>query len=757
MFYINFLWACPPEQIVQKRTPFLTDGGGFRLTRSTITEVFEVSHLGEEELQDLLQSYPMLRELRVLSFAELRDSSFVLSLAKLLNNLPHLEVLNLRNNRKIGRNLSQLLVDLRPHVYLAELYLGQCCLTPADLTGLAEQLNNLPKLVVLSLHGNREIGGNLSQLLPGLQSHERLRKLNLERCNLTSDDLIGLAELLNDRLPKLVVLNLCGNPGIGGSPLQLLPGLQSYKHLRNLSLGECNLTSDNLPRLAELINNFPALEVLDLDGNPEIGGNFSQLLSGLQPHEYLRELNFDSYHLKSADMSKLAELLNKFSNLESLNFRYNNSGSLSKLLSGLQPHEYLRELNFRDSVFLLVDLRGLAELLNNLPNLKVLILSRSIGIGKNLSQLLLGLKPHTHLRELNFDNCRLESDDMPKLAELLNNLPNLESLNLESGLISESFLEARKSGNSGNFPRLLLGLKPHMHLKELNLGSCDFTRFDMPKLAELFKKFPNLEVLNLHSNRAIGGNLSQLLPDLEQHMYLKKLVLNNCYLKLADMLQLAELFNKFPNLEVLGLGGNPEIGGNFSNLLLSDFKPHEHLRKLDLERCNFMPADLTRLAELFKKLPALEVLGFAANPKIFRNLSQLSLGFQSYMHLKELDLNQCCLTSADLLALIRKLPQLKLLRIGMEDIAICKPCEEEFPGLKILTPYNPYDLQENSYMFAVFLLAAGFGTLYKKNIINCALEFAQPGPGDADSNPPRDLERLFMGWSASSMKKLGLI
>jgi len=703
MFYINFLWACPPEQIVQKRTPFLTDGGGFRLTRSTITEVFEVSHLGEEELQDLLQSYPMLRELRVLSFAELRDSSFVLSLAKLLNNLPHLEVLNLRNNRKIGRNLSQLLVDLRPHVYLAELYLGQCCLTPADLTGLAEQLNNLPKLVVLSLHGNREIGGNLSQLLPGLQSHERLRKLNLERCNLTSDDLIGLAELLNDRLPKLVVLNLCGNPGIGGSPLQLLPGLQSYKHLRNLSLGECNLTSDNLPRLAELINNFPALEVLDLDGNPEIGGNFSQLLSGLQ------------------------------------------------------PHEYLRELNFRDSVFLLVDLRGLAELLNNLPNLKVLILSRSIGIGKNLSQLLLGLKPHTHLRELNFDNCRLESDDMPKLAELLNNLPNLESLNLESGLISESFLEARKSGNSGNFPRLLLGLKPHMHLKELNLGSCDFTRFDMPKLAELFKKFPNLEVLNLHSNRAIGGNLSQLLPDLEQHMYLKKLVLNNCYLKLADMLQLAELFNKFPNLEVLGLGGNPEIGGNFSNLLLSDFKPHEHLRKLDLERCNFMPADLTRLAELFKKLPALEVLGFAANPKIFRNLSQLSLGFQSYMHLKELDLNQCCLTSADLLALIRKLPQLKLLRIGMEDIAICKPCEEEFPGLKILTPYNPYDLQENSYMFAVFLLAAGFGTLYKKNIINCALGFAQPGPGDADSNPPRDLERLFMGWSASSMKKLGLI
>uniref|UniRef100_A0A7N8X903 Leucine rich repeat containing 31 n=1 Tax=Mastacembelus armatus TaxID=205130 RepID=A0A7N8X903_9TELE len=252
--------------------------------------------------------------------------------------------------------------------------------------------------------------------------------------------------------------------------------------------------------------------------------------------------------------------------------------------------------------------------------------------------------------------------------------------------------------------------------RSLSLAHCDLTATDLLELATLLQFLPQLEEMDLSWNELIGGCLKALTSYLHYVSGVRTLRLCSCRLNAEDIVAMGELFLCALRLELLDLSWNGSVGGGGLQGLLG--KLHPVLRELHLVGCQLTAADITVLGtneseegdDLQKRLdsiwaltktechtglfgiftleniwknllglqgnllfmplraggslrclPSVRELDLSCNKSLSGGLNRLTVHLSHLTQLESLNLHLCCLTRADLEALIQVLPALMAL------------------------------------------------------------------------------------------------
>ncbi|XP_053807416.1 leucine-rich repeat-containing protein 31 isoform X1 [Vidua chalybeata] len=260
----------------------------------------------------------------------------------------------------------------------------------------------------------------------------------------------------------------------------------------------------------------------------------------------------------------------------------------------------------------------------------------------------LGKKPSS--KNLDLNNCALSAADITELASLLPFLPELEEISLSWNGCAGGTLKA---------------LTAHLHhvnlLKVLRLNNCRLTAEDVISLGEAFEIVYQLEELDLSWNSNIGGKLSLLTKKLQEGCKLKCLKITDCNLTAKDGESLAELLNVIPNLEVLDISINKNIGCSMK-VIAQDLKNVPGLKELNLHMCGLKQDSLQSLDTALQHLTELRKLDISCNREIGGSFKASTAHLASLKNLEVLDLHQCCVTEEDMTVLSQVIPLLSNLQ-----------------------------------------------------------------------------------------------
>ncbi|XP_029472386.1 leucine-rich repeat-containing protein 31 isoform X4 [Rhinatrema bivittatum] len=261
----------------------------------------------------------------------------------------------------------------------------------------------------------------------------------------------------------------------------------------------------------------------------------------------------------------------------------------------------------------------------------------------------LGKKPNS--KSMNLNNCGLTVTDIMELVALLPLLPDVEELDVSWN----DFI-------GGTLRPLTLELHRVSQLKILRLSNCRLTADDTDALGQALKLIPHLEEMDLSWNGNIGGNLHPIVQRFQKGCSLKVLRLIDCNLTADDGISLAQALDTMQNLEVLDLSMNKHIGCSL-RIIAQELKNIPNLNALKLHMCGLLQDHIQFLSTAFQYLPDLRKLDLSCNKEAgggFKDSAPLA----TLKQLQVLDLHQCCITEADMVALTEATLHLS----GMEEL-----------------------------------------------------------------------------------------
>ncbi|XP_066050014.1 leucine-rich repeat-containing protein 31 isoform X2 [Chamaea fasciata] len=265
----------------------------------------------------------------------------------------------------------------------------------------------------------------------------------------------------------------------------------------------------------------------------------------------------------------------------------------------------------------------------------------------------LGKKPNS--KNLDLNNCALSAADITELASLLPFLPELEEISLSwNGCVG------------GTLKALTVHLHHVNQLKVLRLNNCRLSAEDVISLGEAFEIVSQLEELDLSWNNNIGGKLSLLTKKLQEGCKLKCLKITDCNLTAKDGESLAEILNVMPNLEILDLSINKNIGCSMK-VIAQDLKNVPGLKELNLHMCGLKQDSLQGLAQVIPLLSSLEELNLSSNKNVGLSSDPLLGRLRFLPKLRSVTISNCGLGEESLSSLAEAalhLPELEILDLS---------------------------------------------------------------------------------------------
>ena len=313
------------------------------------------------------------------------------------------------------------------------------------------------------------------------------------------------------------------NLGQGDRLKQLLPGLLSCTHLKELDLSSNNLSTQDMAMVSDVIHGNQSLEVIHLGDNERVGDEGLQLVSrGLEQLQQLKCLVLWDAGLTSGSSRVLASILSHQPAMVELNLGENAFGDsgFTDIASALQKCQHMEVLDF-DRIGLTcnaITMQSLGLVLTSLPKLKTLSLGKNDIRDEGFQHLAPSLQQCTQLHFLSLRECGLTGDgaSMALLSSVLLCLPNLECLFVGENAISDA-----------GFDQLSIGLEECSQLTVLYLEWIGMTSSrSMSTVIRLLQRLRRLHTLSLYSNHC-GGSESdlKLCQVVKEHPSLKELSL----------------------------------------------------------------------------------------------------------------------------------------------------------------------------------------------------------------------------------------
>ncbi|XP_072264172.1 leucine-rich repeat-containing protein 31 [Pyxicephalus adspersus] len=354
-------------------------------------------------------------------------------LGSLMPFLLDIEEIDLSWNDLIGGSLKLMTPHFNHINRLRILNLSNCGLTSDDTTALGESLQFIPKLQVLDLSWNNNVGGTLSRLSQHLADKCELKTLSLTECNLTAEDVESLV-LVVGKMSRLEILDLSENKELGSKIKNLTEELKHCSCLSVLKLRSTGLHRDSVQYLSSAFQYWPYLRKLDLSCNKAAGGGFRESAARLTSFKQLELLDIHQCCLSAEDVAALTQVIPLLSNLQMLDISSNKTVGLSPehLFSRLRFLPKLKSVNASNCMLRKQSFAGLAEAARYLTDLQMLDLSWNKCVGGNLKLLTETLHSATILQSLLLSSCNLVTQDLAVLASAAQagHLDSLKQLDL---------------------------------------------------------------------------------------------------------------------------------------------------------------------------------------------------------------------------------------------------------------------------------------------------------------------------------------
>ncbi|KAF4115056.1 hypothetical protein G5714_002545 [Onychostoma macrolepis] len=511
---------------------------------------------GVKQLSDLLQDGRCkLKTIRFLSPAAEKACAY---LTKVLGKSPLLlKDLDLSGNKLgdlDGKKLSALLMD--SHCKLEKIKLNKCELTEESCSALASVLSSdSNSLKDLDLSNNNLHDSGVNLLSDGLKNNCKLEKLRLSDCSITEEGYKALASALRSNPSHLIELDLTGN----------YPGLSGVKKLSDLLQdGHCTVRFLRSPAaeeaceyLTKVLGKSPLLlKQLDLSGE-KLGDLDGEKLSALlmDSHSKVEKIKLNNCELTEKSCSVLAAVLSSKTILKEMNL--NNSrlldSGVKEICEGLKnPVCELKILKLSNCGIAEEGYKALASALRSNPShlIELDLTGNDPGQSgvKKLSDLL--QNPNCQLKTLRL----LQSPDADKackyLAKVLHNKNPL--------LLSELNLSGHELGDRRVNQIAALLQDKHCTLNTLTLHDCDLTEKSCSALAAVLRSKPSLKELDMSNNNLLDSGVKKLQSGLENtNCTLEKLTLSDCSITEEGYKALASALRSNPShLIELDLTGN---------------------------------------------------------------------------------------------------------------------------------------------------------------------------------------------------------
>ena len=480
--------------------------------------------------------------------------------------------------------------------HITEILLDNCDIGKKSMKYLSFYLNNPNCLIkYINISGNKING----EILRPIESNKELELNSLiaDKCVIDSKTVNILSQI------KIKKLSLIGN-NIDNELISKYNN--NYLNILNISN---NLISND--GILSICKNIPNLTKLNLSNNNICDLSIVYICLYLKKqNSKLQSLNLKNNQITISGMFTLIATLNYINAnnkdicpLKRLNLSSNllDYIRIPKRLGTNFLNIKLEKLSLSDHSFKINDLNILFNFINNIKNIQILDLSKTVFDNESLKIIFKRVSENTSLKKLKLQNCFLGKTEVNKDSEnfysknninketnIDNNNKNLENENEikkdeqnnpnnninDSNIYNENLgVESLDLGYTFiNFKKLDKMLLSN-HIKELNIEGNDLHLWGNDLLLFFDFIIPNkiLEKLNLNKN-----NLNQMGNKLLEKIYNYNSDNNsNCFLKYLSLednqikdinLELTNLLSNNKNLEVINLSQNligDEIGNNY--------------------------------------------------------------------------------------------------------------------------------------------------------------------------------------------------
>ena len=406
------------------------------------------------------------------------------TLGRVLPSWTLLEKLVLHKIRHWYEYVEQLFATLGNLKYLKELHLGYVNITESDAKTLVHVFSSLTLLEKLVLEKIGSYDKCDEQLFAALGNLKYLKELHLVRMNITESGIEALAHVL----PSLTLLEKLVLEGNGFDDdkcdEQLLAALGNLKYLKELHLGNVNITEPCTRALARVLLSLTLLEKLVLEGIDSYDECDEQLFAALGNLKYLKELHLGNVNITEPGTRALARVLLSSTLLEKLVLEGNGSDDEcdEQLFAALGNLKYLKELHLGEINITESGIEALAHVLPSLTLLEKLVLEGIDSYGECDEQLFAALGNLKYLKELQLRWLRVSPNGAEALARASPSLQMLKVLQLHWFALEDDIFHA------------LRGLR---FLEELDLERIEMTKAGVAALADVIPSLGLLKKLRL--------------------------------------------------------------------------------------------------------------------------------------------------------------------------------------------------------------------------------------------------------------------
>ncbi|XP_073729790.1 uncharacterized protein [Misgurnus anguillicaudatus] len=635
----------------------------------------QFGNAGIEEISTLLKNSLCRLEKLKFSKCSITEKGYRTLALALKSNPSHLTELNLTENDP-GDSGVKMLIDAQKTNQGCKLQTIRFLKSPAAEEAckyLTEVLDQNPLLLTeLDLSDNKLgdlDGNNLSALL--MDSHSRLVKIRLNKCDLTEESCSALASVLGSDSTSLKELDLSNNKLQDSGVKLLSDGLQKNSTLEILRLSNCSITEGGYKSLALALKLNPShLTELDLTGN-DPGESGVKMLTDVQQHpdctlktlrflknpaetalKYLndvlgenllfkRELDLSKHELRESGLKDLAAVLeDKHCKIKTLILNdkpYIREEDCAALASAfISNPSNLIELDLSRSKLKDSGIKCFSTLFENLQCKLKKLKFNFVDITKEGCTLLasaLNANP-SHLRELDLIDNKIEDCGVTEISTLLKNSEcRLEKLRLSNCSIAE---EGYKS------LALALEVNPS-HLTELELTGNDPGESGVKMLIDVQKKsnYTLKKLRLLKSSEAENGCQYVMNVVHENPLLISELKLTRIKLTDTKVKHLAALLeDKHCKLKTIQFDYNCISESGCADLLSAFNTNPSNLKELDLSGNQVGNAGMEKVSTLLKhSLCRLEKLKFSNCGITEEGYETLALALKSNpSHLTELNL-----------------------------------------------------------------------------------------------------------------------
>ena len=525
-------------------------------------------------------------------------STGIMMVAKTLNKLSTLKLLNIRNNSiteeatdaiasiisgssileqlYLGDNRTfsatgKILCSLQSISTLVILYVSNMGMTDQVVNELAAVVINNPLLEQLYLAGNRLLSTGLNVVTETCKKHSKNLKLLDIRCNLVNAATMDNLLLNISFIHSLEALYL-GRLTTDYTCLETI--LHSDFTLRQSKLFSCDMHGNfNQSALLELLcltvqnitfcnaikHNYDATFVLSFNYADQ--SFYDTFYNKNELHE---KLKLKTQELSQLDATNMISWLPIMKNLKALDLEQSNINEEAafELAAALRCNNVLSQLWLRDNVLHSAGGMFILSSLQHISSLKVLDVSHN-NIGYQVADRIAAvIDCNRSLEQLWLDGNALLNKGVVRLAHALKCLTTLRTLSLCDNGINDDVADELSAVITSN-----------THLEDLMLGSNDLHSEGICRIAQSLNKLVKLRKLDLFNNKITEHAADEIAGVISTCCTLQELYLSDNMLETAGAVNILQALKFKCKLQVLTLSNNnitEEVVDELTDVLINN-------------------------------------------------------------------------------------------------------------------------------------------------------------------------------------------